>query len=171
MSLIIVPVCIKEACRLHPRYAGAVPPCWTHGRQPNHPCYTFLRPGNDVKNLWNPEGWLGWLRYEEKWLAGFKTRNVAGKQATFPAFYETWEVHYHIHNSPPPVPYPSQINPFLCHTQFYWKGAACFFSGRAKDLSAPRYHNQFSSIYRVPEKGKQKILECRHFIIKISISL
>ena len=26
------------------------------------------------------------------------------KQAAFPAFYGTWEVHYHIHRSPPPVP-------------------------------------------------------------------
>jgi len=27
------------------------------------------------------------------------------KQATFPAFYGTWEDRYHIHKSPPPVPY------------------------------------------------------------------
>ena len=25
------------------------------------------------------------------------------KQATFPAFYGTWMIHYHIHKSPPPV--------------------------------------------------------------------
>ena len=98
------------------------------GRQLNHPCYTFLRPGNDVKNLWNPEGWLGWLRYEEKWSAGFKTQNVAANKLHSPHFMELWGSLPHSQQSTA-CRYSSPINPFLCPSHFWQAQLVSFLVG------------------------------------------